>query len=57
MAADSGSTGKKSSTPGVLHDGETRELTEALKAEDRKRRVEDVKKQFGEQSRQGRSER
>jgi sialate O-acetylesterase len=37
-------TGKKPSTPGELHDGERRELTEALKAEDRKRRAEEAKK-------------
>ena len=37
-------TGKKPSTPGVLHGGEMRELTQALKAEDMKRRVEEAKK-------------
>jgi len=37
-------TSKKSSTPGVLHGGEMRELTQALKAEDMKRRVDEAKK-------------
>lgn len=37
-------TGKKPATPGVLHGGETRELTTALKAEDMKRRLEEAKK-------------
>lgn len=37
-------TGKKPSTPGVIHGGETRELIEALKAEDLKRRVEEARK-------------
>ena len=37
-------TGRKPSTPGVLHRGETRELVEALKAEDMKRRIEEAKK-------------
>lgn len=37
-------TGKNPSTPGVLQRGETRELTEVLKAEDTKRRVEEAKK-------------
>lgn len=36
-------TGKKPSTPGVLHGGESRELVEALKAEDLKRRIEEAK--------------
>ena len=36
-------TGKKSSKPGVLHQGEHRELVEALKAEDLKRRVAEAK--------------
>jgi hypothetical protein len=35
-------TGKSSSTPGVLHDGEKRELIQALKAEDLKRRREEA---------------
>lgn len=37
-------TSKKPSTPGVLNRGETRELVEALKKEDLKRRVEEAKK-------------
>lgn len=37
-------TGKKPSTPGVLHGGEMRELTQAMKAEDMKRRVEEANK-------------
>jgi sialate O-acetylesterase len=37
-------TGKKPSTPGVIHRGETRELVEALKKEDLKRRVEEARK-------------
>ncbi|WP_395718967.1 sialate O-acetylesterase [Prosthecobacter sp.] len=37
-------TGKKPSTPGVLHGGEMRELTQAMKAEDMKRRVEEAKR-------------
>lgn len=41
-------TGKKPSTPGVLHGGETRELIQALKAEDRKRRVEEAKELINE---------
>lgn len=36
--------GKKPSTPGVLNRGETRELIDALKAEDLKRRVAEAKK-------------
>jgi sialate O-acetylesterase len=36
-------TGKNSSTPGVLHGGEIRELINALKAEDMKRRVEEAR--------------
>lgn len=50
-------TGKKSSTPGVLHGGETRELIEILKAEDLKRRVEEAKKLLDEKSHRGRNER
>jgi sialate O-acetylesterase len=37
-------TGKKPSTPGVIHAGEKRELIEALKAEDLKRHVEEARK-------------
>lgn len=36
-------TGRKSSKPGVLHQGEHRELVEALKAEDLKRRIAEAK--------------
>jgi hypothetical protein len=36
-------TGKKPATPGVLHGGEMRELSHALKAEDLKRRIEEAK--------------
>ena len=36
-------TGKNSSIPGVLHDGEKGELIRALKAEDLKRRIEEAK--------------
>jgi hypothetical protein len=36
-------TGKKPATPGVLHQGEMRELSHALKAEDLKRRIEEAK--------------
>lgn len=36
-------TGKKSSTPGLLHDGERGELIRALKAEDLKRRIQEAK--------------
>jgi sialate O-acetylesterase len=39
-------TGKKSSTTGVLHGGEMRELTEALKAEDRKRLIEEARRRL-----------
>lgn len=41
-------TGKESAKPGVLHRGEHRELLEALKAEDLKRRKEEAKKLLGE---------
>ena len=37
-------TGKKPSTPEVLNRGETRELIDALKAEDLKRRAAEAKK-------------
>ena len=50
-------TGKRPSTLGVIHGGEERELTEALKAEDLKRRVEEAKKLLNEKSRRGRNER
>jgi sialate O-acetylesterase len=43
-------TGKNSSEPGVLQRGETRELIEALKAEDRKRRVAEAKELLNEKS-------
>ena len=36
-------SGKKPSSPGVLNRGETRELIEALKKEDLKRRVDEAK--------------
>jgi sialate O-acetylesterase len=36
-------TGKKPATPGVLHGGEMRELSHALKAENLKRRIEEAK--------------
>ena len=37
-------TNKKPAAPGVLNGGETRELIQALKAEDMKRRVEEAKR-------------
>lgn len=37
-------TGKKPSEPGVIHAGERRELIQALKAEDAKRRTEEARK-------------
>jgi len=35
-------TGKKSATPNILNGGEVRELTNALKAEDVKRRLKEA---------------
>lgn len=36
-------TGKNTSTPGILNEGEKRQLIQALKAEDLKRRSEEAK--------------
>ena len=41
-------TGKKPSTPGVIHGGETRELIQAMKAEDLKHRVGEARRLFNE---------
>ena len=45
-------TGKNTSKPGVLQDGEKRELIQALKAEDLKRRLDEARTLLNHQENQ-----